>query len=151
VEFWVAPARSVGSHLEWLKTCCSEDPAEMPLSAYQRARQVAETPRSAEHRLLGEITAGLIHARDYGLVGPALIDVLHRDREVWQAFAADCGMPGNGLPTQLRASIVSIALWVDRHISLVMAGREDLEPLIDVNRLVMQGLEGEARAGARAA
>ncbi|MFN7400383.1 MAG: flagellar biosynthesis regulator FlaF [Sandaracinobacter sp.] len=123
----------------------------MPLSAYQRARQVSETPRSTEHRLLGEITAGLMQARDQGLAGPALMDVLHRNREVWQAFAADCGLPGNGLPAQLRASIMSIALWVDRHISLVMAGREDLEPLIDVNRLVMQGLEGEARAGVRAA
>jgi flagellar protein FlaF len=123
----------------------------MPLSAYQRARPVSETPRSTEHRLLGEITAGLMQARDQGLAGPALMDVLHRNREVWQAFAADCGLPGNGLPAQLRASIMSIALWVDRHISLVMAGREDLEPLIDVNRLVMQGLEGESRAGVQAA
>lgn len=123
----------------------------MPLSAYQRARQVAETPRSTEHRLLGEITAGLMHARDHRLSGPVLMEVLHREREVWHAFAADCGMPGNGLPEQLRASIVSIALWVDRHISLVMAGREELEPLIEVNRLVMQGLEGDARAGAKAA
>jgi flagellar biosynthesis activator protein FlaF len=123
----------------------------MPLSAYQRARQVSEAPRSTEHRLLGEITAGLMQARDKGLAGAALMEVLHRDREVWQAFAADCGLPGNGLPTALRASIVSISLWVDRHISLVMAGREELGPLIDVNRLVMQGLEGEARPGARAA
>lgn len=123
----------------------------MHLSAYQRARQVAETPRSAEHRLLGEITAGLIQARERDLTGAQLMDALHRNREVWQAFAADCGLPGNGLPAQLRASIVSIALWVDRHISLIMAGREDLDPLIEVNRLVMQGLEGEARSGARAA
>lgn len=123
----------------------------MPLSAYQRARQVLETPRSTEHRLLGEITAGLMHARDAGLSGAALMDVLHRNREVWQAFAADCGLPGNGLPAQLRASIVSIALWVDRHISLVMAGREELEPLIEINRLVMQGLEGDPRAGMKAA
>jgi flagellar protein FlaF len=123
----------------------------MPLSAYQRARQVLETPRSTEHRLLGEITAGLMHARDAGLSGAALMDVLHRNREVWQAFAADCGLPGNGLPASLRASIVSIALWVDRHISLVMAGREELEPLIEINRLVMQGLEGDSRAGMKAA
>lgn len=123
----------------------------MPLSAYQRARQVLETPRSTEHRLLGEITAGLMHARDAGLSGAALMDVLHRNREVWQAFAADCGLPGNGLPAQLRASIVSIALWVDRHISLVMAGREELEPLIEINRLVMQGLEGDPRTGMKAA
>jgi flagellar protein FlaF len=123
----------------------------MPLSAYQRARQVLETPRSTEHRLLGEITAGLMHARDAGLSGAALMEVLHRNREVWQAFAADCGLPGNGLPAQLRASIVSIALWVDRHISLVMAGREELEPLIEINRLVMQGLEGDPRAGVKAA
>jgi flagellar protein FlaF len=123
----------------------------MPLSAYQRTRQVLETPRSTEHRLLGEITAGLMHARDHGLSGPALMDVLHRNREVWQTFAADCMLPSNGLPAQLRASIISISLWVDRHISLVMAGREELEPLIDINRMVMQGLEGDARAGARAA
>ena len=35
---------------------------------------------------------------------------------------------------------MSLNLWVMRHSSAVMRGEEKFEPLIDVNRTIMQGL-----------
>ncbi|WP_240309497.1 MULTISPECIES: flagellar biosynthesis regulator FlaF [Sphingomonas] len=69
---------------------------------------------------------------------------LHRNREMWSTFAAACGAADNALPPELRASIISLSLWVDRHTSAVMAGRERCEPLLDVNQLLMDGLAGSA-------
>ena len=115
----------------------------MSLHAYQRARTVAEDPRAAEHRLVSQITGEMLHARDAGLAGAALMPVLHRNREMWSLFGAACGAPGNGLPDALRASIVSIGLWVDRFTSEVVAGRESIEDLIAVNRSVAEGLAGQ--------
>jgi flagellar protein FlaF len=115
----------------------------MGLSAYQRARSFAEAPRSMEHRLLGQVTGALIAAERDGMRGAALMDVSHWNREIWATFSATCADAANRLPPPLRASIISLALWVDRHSSEVIAGRAALGDLIDVNRLIMDGLAAE--------
>ncbi len=53
---------------------------------------------------------------------------------------------GNALPPELRAGIVSLSLWVDRHTSGLVAGRETMEPLLEVNRMLLDGLSRPAQA-----
>ena len=65
---------------------------------------------------------------------------LHCNRELWATFSAACGAPGNALPDALRDRIISIALWVDRHTSAVVAGREAPAELLKVNRAMVDGL-----------
>jgi flagellar protein FlaF len=48
----------------------------------------------------------------------------------------------------VRAQIISLSLWVNRHSSLVMRGEDDFDALIDVNRMIMQGLSGRVDAAA---
>lgn len=115
----------------------------MGVSAYQRARSFAEAPRSTEHRLLGQVTGALIEADHRGLKGAALMDVIHWNREIWSTFGATCADAANRLPPPLRASIISLSLWVDRHSSEVIAGRGSLVDLIEINRLIMEGLAAE--------
>ena len=115
----------------------------MSLDAYRRVRTIAETPRATEYRLMSQITGEMIQARDNGYSGAALMPALHRNREVWSAFSSTCGAPGNQLPTELRASIISIALWVDRYTSEVVAGRDSIDDLITVNRAIIDGLANE--------
>ena len=114
----------------------------MSLHAYQRARTMIDDPRATEHRLMSQITGEMMSARDAGLSGPALMPVLHRNREVWGAFSSACGATGNLLPDALRASIISIGLWVDRFTSDVVSGREPIDELIGVNRTIIEGLAG---------
>ena len=118
----------------------------MTLNAYQAARSRAETPRAAEFRLMSEITGEMMDAETAGLKGAMLIHPLHRNREMWSAFATDCGAVGNGLPRELRAQIISIGLWVERFTSDVVAGREPIAELISVNRTIMEGLRGQRLA-----
>ena len=42
----------------------------------------------------------------------------------------------------MRASIISLSIWVSKHTSAVIRREEDIEPLIEVNRMMMQGLGG---------
>lgn len=114
----------------------------MSLTAYHRARNIIETPRQAERRLMCEITGEMIHARDAGHRRGALMPTLHRNREVWNTFSAVCGAAGNELPATVRASIISLALWVDHFTSDVVAGRESIDDLIAVNRDIIDGLTG---------
>jgi flagellar protein FlaF len=59
---------------------------------------------------------------------------------MWSMLGSDCSLATNGLPEQLRANIISLSIWVNKHTSLVMRNKEDFAPLIDINRIIMQGL-----------
>jgi flagellar protein FlaF len=118
--------------------------ASMSLNAYQRARTMVEHPRATECRLMSQITGEMMQAREAGVTGAALMPVLHRNREVWSAFSDACGAPGNALPDELRASIISIGLWVDRCTSDVVRGQETIDELIVVNRSIIEGLSAGA-------
>lgn len=115
----------------------------MSLDAYNRVRAIAETPRAQEYRLMSQITGEMIHARDTGLKGAALMPALHRNREAWSTFSAACGAPGNGLPDGLRASIISISIWVERFTTDVVTGRDSIDELITVNKSIIEGLAHE--------
>jgi flagellar protein FlaF len=123
----------------------------MSLQAYQQAyRQAAaraESPRQAEYRLFAQVTLALMEAAKSDRADiPARIDALDWNRRVWTVLSADCAHPDNKLPAPLRASIISLAKWVNRHTSAVIRRREDIEPLIQVNRTIMQGLAPSASA-----
>lgn len=113
----------------------------MSLNAYRSAMRIAETPRAAEHRLMREITGELAAAIDQGASGAALMPALHRNREMWGVFSAACAAPGNALPAELRAGIIALGQWVDRHSSAVMQGRESAADLIEVNRTMIEALD----------
>jgi flagellar biosynthesis activator protein FlaF len=113
----------------------------MSLQAYQKAATWAESPRQMEYRLFAQVTLALMEAAKTDPTDiPGRIDVLDWNRRVWTALSEDCCNPGNGLPASLRASIISLAIWVNRHTSAVIRRQEQIEPLIEINRMIMQGL-----------
>jgi flagellar protein FlaF len=115
----------------------------MSLQAYQRAAQRVETSREIEYRLFGQVTRALMEAAAAPVEDTAKrIDALDWNRRLWSTLASDCSQSDNALPEALRAQIISLSLWVSRHSSAVMRREEDFEPLIDINRIIMQGLGG---------
>jgi flagellar biosynthesis activator protein FlaF len=110
------------------------------LNAYKQAQARIESPRAVERRLMTEITNEMMNARSAQYRGSQLMPALHRNREVWQTFSAVCGAPGNKLPAAVRAGVISLSLWVDRYTSDVVAGRESIDDLIDVNLAIIEGL-----------
>ena len=115
----------------------------MSLQAYQRAAEQAEGPQQTEYRLFGLVTRALMEAaaaQDSDHKGR--MKALHWNRRLWTTIAGDCANPDNKLPEALRANIISLSIWVSRHTSAVMLRQEQIQPLIDVNRSIMQGLGG---------
>lgn len=121
----------------------------MSYKAYQTASARTEDPRSTEYRLMGQVTRALMEAKE---VAPTEIrkraEALDWNRRVWTAFAADCANQENRLPESLRASIISLSIYISKETSNAMRGGGDIDVLIDINRTVMQGL---APQGATAA
>jgi flagellar protein FlaF len=131
--------------------------------AYNRTIKSTATPRDVEYRLLGQVTAALIKAkelRDESRNSPKamaeVMDALNWNNQVWDTFVEDVGTEGNLLPRELRAAIVSLGIWVSRETGLVSSGEGDIDALISVNRAIMRGLnparaEQDERAQAGAA
>jgi flagellar protein FlaF len=71
-----------------------------------------------------------------------LAEAVDWNRKLWRVLAADCLDDRNQLPEQLRANIVSLSLFVTRYTKDVMRKGAPLEPLIEINRSIMQGLQG---------
>ena len=124
----------------------------MSLQAYQRTAARTESPREAEYRLFVQVTRALTEAAaldETDVTGR--MDALDWNRRVWSALATDCSDPQNALPGPLRASMISLSLWVGKHTSAVMRREEQIEPLIEINRMIMQGLAGAPTPQAAAA
>ncbi|OXE36483.1 MAG: flagellar biosynthesis regulator FlhF [Phenylobacterium zucineum] len=113
----------------------------MSLRAYQQNSARSESLRQTEYRLFAEVTMALISASKLDRIDFAgRMDALDWNRRMWSVLGADCASPDNQLPKEARASIISLSRWVGQYTSEVMTGREDIQDLIDVNRIIMQGL-----------
>lgn len=113
----------------------------MSIQAYQNAAKRTESPRQTEYRAFAQATRGLIDAASLPAdeVGRRA-EALATNRRLWSLLAADCAAEGNQLPQALRAQIISLSIFVDRHSSAVMRQGAPLEILIEINRSIMQGL-----------
>lgn len=122
----------------------------MSYQAYRTAQTSAETPSQIEYRLFAQVTNALLDVQDKPVTDPATIAALDWNRRMWSTFSTDCGAKGNQLPNELRAAIISLSIWVSKHSSLVMRGKENIENLININKTVMEGLADQAKLQAAA-
>lgn len=98
-----------------------------------------------EYRLFGQVTRSLMDAAKLPDVEVGKrMEALDWNRQLWTALASNCADEENQMPDQLRASIISLAIWVDKHTRLVMRKEDEIEPLIEINRMIMQGLSAQA-------
>jgi flagellar protein FlaF len=112
----------------------------MTLKTYQNTQRVAETAREAEYRLFGQVTGALIDVHHARATGGTLVDAIDWNRRLWRALAADCSDDSNQLSQDVRAKIVSLSLFINKYSRQVMRNGASVEPLIEINRSVMQGL-----------
>jgi len=113
----------------------------MSIQAYQNAAKKTEGPRQTEYRAFAQATRGLIDAASLPAteVGRRA-EALAANRRLWSLLAADCAAEGNQLSQPLRAQIISLSMFVDKHSSQVMRAGASFDVLIEINRTIMQGL-----------
>ena len=116
----------------------------MSLKAYQNTQRAVEDPRSTEYRLFGQVTGALIDARAGNAIGAPLVKAVDWNKRLWRTLAADCMDDRNALTQDVRAKIVSLSLWVSKYSRKVTREKAPLDPLIEINRNIMQGLQSRA-------
>jgi len=116
----------------------------MSYDKYKSAQSSFEAPRQAEYRLFAEITRTLLTADENQRRGSDYFEAIDRNRKLWLALQMDLSSDDNALDEDLRAQLISLAIWVDRYSGEVLRGAGDLKPLISVNRDIMEGLMAQS-------
>lgn len=125
----------------------------MSITAYKRTISETENPRQIERRVFSNVTAELeTRSESFDLaegssdkleiLSGGLRDTLSYNQRIWQTIRSDLVSPGNSLPPDLRAGLISLSLWVENHTNDVLKGQKKVKPLLDVNRSIIRGLEG---------
>jgi flagellar biosynthesis activator protein FlaF len=125
----------------------------MSVSAYKSVIRENEAPRQIERRVFAKITYNLErHAEEYDfsetyldrirILSGGLRQALLDNLKLWSALKFDLMSPANRLPPDLRAGLLSIAIWVEKQTAQVTGGEDGVLDLIEVNRSILDGLAG---------
>lgn len=125
----------------------------MSIAAYKRTISDTESPRQIERRVLSSVTAEMEskylafdQAQSSGeklaLLADGLRDTLWYNERIWMTMRNDLAETGNALSPDLKAGLISLALWVESHTQGVLKAEKTVKPLLDVNRSIVRGLEG---------
>lgn len=75
------------------------------------------------------------------------MQALDRNRQLWSFIVKDVSLDANGLPAPLKDSLVTLGVWSMAYSLKAMAQDLPVQPLIDVNQDIIDGLR--AQAGSR--
>lgn len=117
----------------------------MSIAAYQQTITECEDPRRIEYRVFLRVTLDLEENRDADWRSDTLKVALWRNLELWNTLRADLLDDSNELPQVLRAGLVSLSFSVSRHSQQVLRGEARPDFLIDINRMIMKGLQGQTQ------
>ncbi|OFW99585.1 MAG: hypothetical protein A3E78_00350 [Alphaproteobacteria bacterium RIFCSPHIGHO2_12_FULL_63_12] len=116
-------------------------------SAYHQAKRAIAGPRTIEASAFERINGDLDRSagnseRNY----PAFIEALSRNASLWTVLAADVIRDENALPTELRAKIFNLAIFVRKRTQHLMTSGSapDVSILTDINRNIISGLRSLA-------
>lgn len=112
--------------------------------SYARPEAPTRSLRSVEYDLLAQVTQRLRsawanRASDY----PMLVRAVTDNVQLWSTLASDVALPGNALPSALRARLFYLYEFTARHSRAVLDDKASVEVLADINMAVMRGLRGD--------
>ena len=95
-------------------------------------------------RELIQRSIGLLEvARDAPANSMAKVEATHFTRRLWTAFLEDLSQPDNQLPKELRASLISIGIWLLKEVERIRTGdSEDYDGVIEISTTIMEGVGG---------
>ena len=94
------------------------------------------TPRETEAVAFRLCNARLTQA----VTGPERVAALHKTHMLWAILVRDLSNSGNRLPDGLRDQLLGLGVWAMGYCVSAMTSEASLQPLIEVNRNLADGL-----------
>jgi flagellar biosynthesis activator protein FlaF len=105
------------------------------------AEEASHVARRRERSILESAVAKLREAKLRGARSPESFEATDYVRQLWTVFLADLSNDENALPVALRASLISIGIWVRREVDRIDTGQsENFDGLIEINQMIADGL-----------
>lgn len=115
----------------------------MGIKSYEQVERQIEDPKVSEAKVMLTVTKGLERHAEEGRYSEQLKYYLVKNQQMWVRMRNDVASEDNKLPTRVKAQLLSLALWVERHTAVVLTGQGEVSDLIDVNRSISDGLMGK--------
>lgn len=100
------------------------------------------TSREREREAFDRSIEAMTRAEAAGPRSREAIEAIYLTRSLWAILVEDLAQPENQLPEDLRATLISIGLWIMREAEAIRLGRvTSFRGLIDVTVSIRDGLE----------
>ncbi len=113
----------------------------MSLSRYRNASNLGgASPVETEILALGLCNDRLSRAHDT----KTRVEALSRNHGLWSMFLLDLSGTSNRLPQSVKDPLIQLGLWSMAYSNLALTKNLSLQPLIEVNRNIQDGLRQQA-------
>jgi flagellar protein FlaF len=106
---------------------------------YEAARRQTALPQDNEILIFTQINAELAKASDR----PSRIHALFRNQRLWSSLVKDVALDSNRLDAEVKQQITELGVWAMQYSIQAMRGDLPLEPLLRVNRDMIEGLRAQ--------
>ncbi|MEM1386045.1 MAG: flagellar biosynthesis regulator FlaF [Pseudomonadota bacterium] len=115
---------------------------------YTENASAVSDPRKTEFAALARITGELEKAnknkeKNHGY----FLNALHKNRMLWTYFARAVADEHNALEKEIRAQLFFLSEYTMHLTAKVISENADPQPLIEINKSLMQGLNGKSPQG----
>jgi flagellar protein FlaF len=98
--------------------------------------------RDRERELFDRSIDLLTRAGEAGVKSFACVEAIHFTIRLWSMLLEDLANDDNALPKELRASLISIGIWILREADAIRKGEsENIDGLLDITRIIRGGVE----------
>ena len=96
--------------------------------------------RRTEIEAFEKATQALIDNKEKEITNKSYLDSIELNKLLWRTLETDLGSKENKLPDALKAKLISVAMWVEKHSLLAEKGEARVDSLIEVNNSIIKGL-----------
>ena len=113
------------------------------LLQYRKTSETSISGRETERAAFNMVTRELATCRD----GQTRVRALGRNHAMWSALVRDLGLAENAMPDHLKTQLIGLGLWSMRYSTQALLEPLPVQPLIDVNRNIAEGLSTQSAKG----
>lgn len=110
-------------------------------SAYGQLQNAIASPKRGEYSVFARVTSRLNAANAPKPAIGQRAAAIHENRTLWIEIGTQVADDDNALPYELRQRLFALSVFVQQYSSDALSKGSDLGPLIEINRIIMAGLQ----------
>lgn len=125
---------------------------QLAYKAYGEVTSRTANTGQIEYALFQDITQALKIVDEVEMPAPAVwADAIDRNMKLWQILSTDLMSEANELDPALKRNLIALSESVRQISYQVLARKAEITELVEINEIIMQGLEGQSTSPANVA